>query len=75
MIYHFIPRIAPSDFQADCENGRDTIITIWVNPTPRIFVDFPDTIFCNNDTAIISVDDGLGFVYGDKSICGNGRLQ
>ncbi|RLD65873.1 MAG: hypothetical protein DRI98_14245, partial [Bacteroidetes bacterium] len=53
--YHFIPRIGPSDFEGDCENGRDTLITIWVNPTPRIFVDFPDTIFCNNDTAVISV--------------------
>jgi len=64
--YRFIPRIGPSDFQGDCENGRDTTITIWVNPTPRIFVDFPDTIFCNNDTAVISVLDGLGFVYGQK---------
>jgi len=66
VVYHFIPRIGPSDFQGDCENGRDTIITIWVNPTPRIFVDFPDTIFCNNDTAVISVLTGLGVdIYGD----------
>ena len=27
-------------------------------------MDFPDTIFCNNDTAVISVLDGLGFVQG-----------
>ena len=64
--YHFAPIIGPSDLQADCGNGRDTLITIWVNPTPRIFVDFPDTIFCNNDTAVISVLDGLGLVYGEK---------
>jgi hypothetical protein len=60
--YHFTPYIDPSDGEADCGTDRDTLITIWVNPTPRILVDFPDTIFCNNDTAVISVLDGLGFV-------------
>ncbi|MDF1573650.1 MAG: gliding motility-associated C-terminal domain-containing protein [Bacteroidales bacterium] len=66
VIYRFTPRIGPSDFDGDCENGRDTTVTIWVNPTPRILVSFPDTIFCNNDTAVISVEDGLGLVYGVK---------
>ncbi len=44
----------------------NTLITIWVNPSPRILVDFPDSIFCNNDTANHTVDDGLGIVHGVK---------
>ena len=64
--YHFTPRIIPSDGDLDCENGRDTLITIWVNPTPRILVEFPDSIFCDGDTATILVNDGLGFVFGNK---------
>ncbi|MCK5138018.1 MAG: gliding motility-associated C-terminal domain-containing protein, partial [Bacteroidales bacterium] len=65
VVYHFIPRIEPEDGGADCENGKDTIITIWVNPTPIIAVDVPDTIVCDNETAVFSVTDGLGPVAGE----------
>ena len=65
--YHFTPFIDPTDGEANCPTDRDTLITIWVNPTPRILVDFPDTIFCDNDTAVISVLHGNGaFVFGDR---------
>jgi len=63
--YHFIPRIDPADGGVDCGNGRDTLITIWVNPSPRILVDFTDTIFCSNETVNIQVDDGLGTIFGN----------
>ena len=65
VVYRFIPRIDPEDGGADCENGKDTIITIWVNPTPIITVDVPDTIVCDNETVVFSVADGLGPVAVD----------
>ncbi len=66
VIYHFIPRITPNDGQSDCENGRDTTITIWINPIPRIFPSVEDSIFCNNEIVVFTVGDGLGNVMGDK---------
>ena len=75
VIYHFIPRISPIDGESDCENGKDTTITIWVNPIPRITVSIPDTIFCNNEITDFTVDDGLGNVMGDKKVCGECHLH
>ncbi|MCK4750884.1 MAG: hypothetical protein KAT15_27690, partial [Bacteroidales bacterium] len=66
VIYQFIPRITPNDGDPDCENGHDTTITIWVNPTPRIIVNVEDTIFCNNDIVDFTIIDGLAGVIGDK---------
>ncbi|MGM0473888.1 MAG: gliding motility-associated C-terminal domain-containing protein [Bacteroidota bacterium] len=64
--YHFIPSISPDDGGADCGNGRDTTITIWVNPTPDITVSIPDTVFCNNEITDFLIGDGLGNVMGEK---------
>ncbi|MCP4313055.1 MAG: T9SS type B sorting domain-containing protein, partial [Bacteroidetes bacterium] len=66
VIYHFIPRITPSDGSSPCNNGRDTTITVWINPTPRLFVNVDDSIFCNNEYVTFSSIDGLGEVFGDK---------
>jgi len=66
VIYHFIPRISPGDGGVNCENGLDTTLTIWVNPTPRVLVSLPDTIFCNNEITDILLEDGLGSVIGEK---------
>jgi len=66
VVYHFTPRIIPNDGESDCENGRDTTITIWVNPVPRILVSLLDSIFCDNEITDIRVKDGLGMVSGDK---------
>ena len=34
--YRFTPHINPSDGGPECGSGVDTLITIYVNPTPRI---------------------------------------
>jgi gliding motility-associated-like protein len=49
-----------------CDQGRDTTITIYVNPTPRLSVDVADTIYCDSSTVNISVDDDLLNVLGTK---------
>ncbi len=66
VVYHFIPRISPSDGGINCENGKDTTITIWVNPAPRGLYYLPDNIFCNNEITDILIKDGLAAVEGDK---------
>ncbi|MFH0756463.1 MAG: DUF2341 domain-containing protein [Bacteroidota bacterium] len=65
--YRFRPRIRPFDGDATCENGRDTLITIYVNPTPAIDVTLPDYLFCNNQVVEITVHDPLGnYILGSK---------
>ncbi len=49
-----------------CSQGGDTTITIYVNPTPRLSVSVPDTIFCDSSEVIITVNDGLLGVQGNK---------
>jgi gliding motility-associated-like protein len=38
--YTFTPRIIYSGSSQYCQNGQDTTVEIWVNPTPRIRVGF-----------------------------------
>ncbi|RLD54226.1 MAG: hypothetical protein DRI97_11910, partial [Bacteroidetes bacterium] len=64
--YHFTPRIAPDDFGAECGNPRDTIITIWVNPTPAIRVS-ADTVICDGETAVINIRNPNNPIRGDWS--------
>jgi gliding motility-associated-like protein len=66
--YTFRPRIDdPRNLHAPfCDNGRDTTITIYVNPTPKMAVSVPDTILCDNDDLVISITDLNGTVAGDK---------
>ncbi|MEZ5071171.1 MAG: hypothetical protein R2751_09420 [Bacteroidales bacterium] len=63
VVYHLIPGI---DGSITCGNGRDTTITVWVNPTPNIHVLPNDTLFCNNGVVDFTVLDGMGDVIGDK---------
>ncbi len=67
--YHFKARI--SDPRGDgsvpyCDQGKDTTITVYVNPTPRLGVSISDTIFCDSSTVDISVTDLLLGVEGTK---------
>ncbi len=67
VIYKFIPVVNPEDGEGACGNGRDTAITVWVNPTPRIFISYEDSILCNNEVLEFQVTDGLGQVFGSKN--------
>ncbi len=49
-----------------CDNGTDTTITIYVNPTPRFLVTTADTVPCDSTTIIIDVTDLLNNVEGAK---------
>ncbi|MFN8206904.1 MAG: hypothetical protein U0T82_05775 [Bacteroidales bacterium] len=49
-----------------CDNGKDTTLTIYVNPTPRMSVSVPDTIICDSSDVNITVNDGLLGVQGTK---------
>ena len=48
--YLFTPHIDPSDGGAECQNGLDTTITIYVNPRPDIEVTADDTLCYNGST-------------------------
>lgn len=60
--YHLIPRIA-LDNGGMCENGEDTLLSIWVNPTPEIRVN-ADTVICNGETASISIRNPNFYIRG-----------
>ncbi|HQK37416.1 MAG TPA: gliding motility-associated C-terminal domain-containing protein, partial [Bacteroidales bacterium] len=49
-----------------CDQGKDTSITIYLNPTPRISVFTPDTIYCDSSLVSFTVTDHNGNVMGDK---------
>ncbi|MBE0673318.1 MAG: gliding motility-associated C-terminal domain-containing protein, partial [Bacteroidales bacterium] len=65
--YHFKARIRddrPGHVGNFCDQGGDTTITVYVNPTPRLTVAIPDTIVCDSSTINITVNDGNGAVAG-----------
>ena len=47
-----------------CDQGGDTTIVIYVNPTPRLSVSVPDTVVCDSSTVTITVNDLNGNVAG-----------
>ncbi len=49
-----------------CDQGGDTIITIYLNPTPVLSVSVADTVWCDSTTVDITVDDDLLGVLGAK---------
>ena len=55
--YHFTPRIHPDDLGAECGGGRDTIVTVWVEPIPRIQVTAPDTVICNDEDVAFTIQN------------------
>ncbi len=63
--YHFTPRISPGDAGPDCENGIDTIIRVWVNPTPSIRVHSDDSVLCNEEPATIHISNPNLFVNNE----------
>ncbi|KPK82831.1 MAG: hypothetical protein AMS27_13875, partial [Bacteroides sp. SM23_62_1] len=67
--YHFKARIRDDRTGYNfgyCDQGGDTLLTVYVNPTPRLGVSMPDTIFCDSSTVMITVNDLLGSVEGVK---------
>ncbi|MFN8206903.1 MAG: hypothetical protein U0T82_05770 [Bacteroidales bacterium] len=60
-----------------CDNGKDTTLTIYVNPTPRIDVSVPEAIICDSSDVNITVNDGLlgvqvpGFTNSTTTDAGN----
>jgi gliding motility-associated-like protein len=67
--YHFKARIRDdrtghtSDY---CDQGGDTLLTVYVNPTPRLSVSIPDTVYCDSSTINITINDLLGNTSGTK---------
>ena len=59
--YRFKARI--NDPGINCESGTDTIITVYVQPTPRLSVAIADTIVCDSTIINIAVTDGNGNVH------------
>ena len=59
--------------------GKDTTITVYVNPTPVMSVAIIDTIVCDTTEITIDVTDLNGAVAGDKvyelSISNPGGVQ
>ena len=47
-----------------CDQGGDTTIVIYVNPTARLSVSVPDTVVCDSSTVTITVNDLNGNVAG-----------
>ncbi len=45
------------------ENGEDTLLSIWVNPTPEIRVN-ADTVICNGETASIAIANPNQLILG-----------
>ncbi len=48
--YHFTPHIDPGDGDGECAGGIDTLITIYINPQPRIIVAVDDTLCYDGST-------------------------
>ncbi|MFN8206901.1 MAG: hypothetical protein U0T82_05760 [Bacteroidales bacterium] len=68
--YHFKARIRDDRLGHSgqfCDQGGDTTITIYVNPTPRLAVSVPDTILCDSSVLTIAVDDLNGPVHGSTT--------
>jgi gliding motility-associated-like protein len=55
--YYFHPVIEPDDAGIHCENGgpNDTLIIVWVNPTPDIDISVPDTVVCNDAITTVTI--------------------
>ena len=67
VIYHFKARIKdirPGHEGFFCDQGGDTAITVYVQPTPRLSVSIADTIVCDSATIDITVNDLNGNVSG-----------
>ena len=67
--YHFKARIRDNRSGHEgsfCDQGGDTTITIWLNPTPVMSVSVADTLWCDSSMVEITVDDGLLGVLGSK---------
>jgi gliding motility-associated-like protein len=66
VIYHFKARIRddrPGHGGFFCDQGGDTTITVYVQPTPRLSVSIADTVVCDSTTINITVDDLNGNVH------------
>ncbi|MFZ5939979.1 MAG: gliding motility-associated C-terminal domain-containing protein, partial [Bacteroidota bacterium] len=75
--YRFIPVIMnfrENEPDFGCNHFNDTIIDIYLNPTPRIFVSIPDTIYCNEseiDFTVINNQVTTGVIVYDLEVTGD----
>ena len=63
--YQFIPKIKFNGSDR-CSNGFDTLIHIYLNPTPEIEMTIDDTIFCDTSQVEFTLTSLNGEVIGDK---------
>ncbi|TVR71724.1 MAG: hypothetical protein EA408_08785, partial [Marinilabiliales bacterium] len=49
-----------------CDQGGDTTIYVYVNPTPLISVTLEETVYCDLSEIVFEIEDLNGAVIGDK---------
>jgi gliding motility-associated-like protein len=67
--YHFKSRISDDRSGHNfgyCDQGGDTLITVYVNPTSNISVTLDETVYCDLSEVIFNIADHNGPVIGDK---------
>jgi hypothetical protein len=65
--YNFRARIKdPQGNGSYCDNGTDTTITIYVNPTPVMTVSIDETVYCDLSEITFEITDLNGTVLGEK---------
>src|SRR5690606_5801592 len=65
--YRIHPYAVGTGSGTDCHYGtsRDTVVRIWVNPTPRISVVAVEDTLCNEGTTTITVSSLTGLTSGE----------
>ncbi len=48
-----------------CDNGMDTTIRIYINPTPTIDIQINDTVYCDNSSITFNVNNTTGNIIGE----------
>ena len=54
VVYTFTPHINPGDSDPECQNGVPVVISIEINPRPRITVT-TDLVLCYDDAAVFDI--------------------
>ncbi|MEN8227997.1 MAG: T9SS type B sorting domain-containing protein [Bacteroidota bacterium] len=61
--YHFFPKRSYDGLL--CAGGTDTVIVIWVNPTPEIRVSVSDTMICDTEPVTLNIRNPNDTVNGE----------
>jgi gliding motility-associated-like protein len=62
--YRFSPKIKYNGSRPSCKSSRDTSIRVYVNPVPRLYVNFVDSIIDNKGNIVNRNNDSICFNQG-----------